>query len=76
MNTKCKMTDVSTTEMRESVGGLNYATIQFLRRTHNLSRIQVSLLKYHNKLEDPAKFEGIDPTGPGVGMLDPSKGLG
>jgi hypothetical protein len=76
MKTNCKMTDVSTTEMREAVGGLSFATINFLRTTHNLSRMQVSALKYVNRLDDPAKFGGIVPDGPGAGMQDPTKGLG
>jgi len=76
MKTKCKMTDVSATEMREAVGGINYATIQFLQRTSNLTRMQVSVLKSINRLDDPSKFEGFMPDGPGVGMQDPTRGLG
>jgi len=76
MITKSKMTDVGTTEMREAVGGLNYATMQFLRRTHNLSNIQVSVLKYHNRLEDPAKFQNLIPDGNSVGVQGPPRILG
>ena len=68
MKTKCKMTDVSTTEMRDAVGGINYATIQFLRRTSSLTTMQVSALKYFNRLDDPAKFQSLVPdvTGPSM----------
>ena len=68
MTTKSKMTDVSAKEMRTTTGGINYATIQFLQRTSNLSRIQVSALKYYNKLDDPAKFQGLVPDVAGPGM--------
>ena len=61
MKTNSKLTDVSTSEMRDAVGGINFATIQFLRTTSNLNQMQVSALKYYNRLEDPAKYQGIMP---------------
>lgn len=68
MSTKNKMTDVSATEMQAATGGINYATIQFLGRFSRLTPMQVSALKYYNRLDDPAKFQGLVPdvTGPGM----------
>ena len=61
MTTKSTMTDVSAQEMQETTGGVNFATIQFLQRTSNLTRMQVSALKYHNRQEDPARYQGVLP---------------
>ena len=76
MTTKSKMTEVSTKEMREATGGINAATIQFLQGTSNLTRMQVSALKYYNKLDDPAKFKGLVPDIAGPGMLGSRQPLG
>ena len=62
MTTKSKMPEVSTKEMQEATGGINAATIGFLQRTSNLTQMQVSALRYYNKLDNPAKFDGFSPT--------------
>ena len=76
MTSKSKMTAVSTKEMREATGGINAATIGFLQRTHKLTKMQVSALKYYNKLGDPAKYEGFLPQGPGTGIPGATPQLG
>ena len=76
MTTKSKMKAVSTEEMREATGGINGATIRFLQRTSNLTQMQVSALKYYNKLDNPAKFQGLIPQGPGTGIPTATPDLG
>ena len=61
MTTKSKMTDVCSDELRATTGGVNFATIEFLQTTSNLSQMQVSALKYYNQLEHPSKYEGLIP---------------
>lgn len=68
MSNITKMTEISEQEMREAVGGISYGQIQFISRFGNLNRVQVSALKYYNRLEDPAKYQHLMPgtAGPGV----------
>ena len=61
--------------LSEITGGINYRTIQFLRTTSNLSPIQVSALRYYNRLEDPAKYQDVLPGGGIMDAMGPQMGL-
>lgn len=68
MSTTTKLTDLSSSEQQAATGGISFGTAQLLAQFSDLTPMQVSALKYYNRLDDPAKYQDVIPTGPGLAV--------